>query len=147
MAARLPDRTRNHARTPAHARVLDDIAPTLLAVAVADDADAAHLNERCELLRIPRARHGLDLAALLAGLLARDVRGLLLEGGPTLAGSFVAAGLIDRVIAYIAPALLGAGKARAGRRRHHHDGRHPALETLDIAPSGPDVRIIARPRR
>lgn len=145
MAARLPDRTRNHARTPAHARVLDDIAPTLLAVA--DDADAAHLNERCELLRIPRARHGLDLAALLAGLLARDVRGLLLEGGPTLAGSFVAAGLIDRVIAYIAPALLGAGRpglVDAGITTMDDIQR---LETLDIAPSGPDVRIIARPRR
>jgi len=141
----LPDRTRNHARTPAHARVLDDIAPTLLAVA--DDADAAHLNERCELLRIPRARHGLDLAALLAGLLARDVRGLLLEGGPTLAGSFVAAGLIDRVIAYIAPALLGAGRpglVDAGITTMDDIQR---LETLDIAPSGPDVRIIARPRR
>jgi diaminohydroxyphosphoribosylaminopyrimidine deaminase/5-amino-6-(5-phosphoribosylamino)uracil reductase len=48
--------------------------------------------------------------ALLAGPLARDVRGVFLEGGPTLAGSFVAAGLIDRVIAYIAPALLGAGR-------------------------------------
>ena len=145
MAARLPDRIRNHARTPAHARVLDDIAPTLLAVA--DDADAAHLNERCELLRIPRARHGLDLAALLAGLLARDVRGLLLEGGPTLAGSFVAAGLIDRVIAYIAPALLGAGRpglVDAGITTMDDIQR---LETLDIAPSGPDVRIIARPRR
>jgi len=145
VAARLPDRIRNHARTPAHARVLDDIAPTLLAVA--DDADAAHLNERCELLRIPRARHGLDLAALLAGLLARDVRGLLLEGGPTLAGSFVAAGLIDRVIAYIAPALLGAGRpglVDAGITTMDDIQR---LETLDIAPSGPDVRIIARPRR
>ncbi len=145
MAARLPDRTRNHARTPAHARVLDDIAPTLLAVA--DDADAAHLNERCELLRIPRARHGLDLAALLAGLLARDVRGLLLEGGPTLAGSFVAAGLIDHVIAYIAPALLGAGRpglVDAGITTMDDIQR---LETLDIGPSGPDVRIIARPRR
>ena len=89
----------------------------------------------------------LDLRALLAGLLARDVRGMFLEGGPTLAGSFVAAGLIDRVISYIAPALLGAGRPGlidAGITTMDDILR---LETLDVDRSGPDIRIIARPRR
>ena len=135
----------SNARTPADARVLDAAAPTLLAIA--DDADAAHLDGHCELLRIPRAQRGLDLPALLAGLLARDVRGVFLEGGPTLAGSFVAAGLIDRVIAYIAPALLGAGRpglVDAGITTMDDILR---LETLNVERSGPDIRIIARPRR
>jgi diaminohydroxyphosphoribosylaminopyrimidine deaminase / 5-amino-6-(5-phosphoribosylamino)uracil reductase len=135
----------SNARTPADARVLDDVAPTL--VAVADDADAGHLDGRCELLRVPRVQRGLDLRALLAGLLARDVRGVFLEGGPTLAGSFVAAGLVDRVVAYIAPALLGAGRpglVDAGITTLDDILR---LETLDVERSGPDVRIIARPRR
>jgi diaminohydroxyphosphoribosylaminopyrimidine deaminase/5-amino-6-(5-phosphoribosylamino)uracil reductase len=133
------------ARTPADARVLDDVAPTLLAVA--DDAETAHLDGRCELLRIPRAQRGLDLPALLAGLMAREVRGVFLEGGPTLAGSFVAAGLIDRVISYIAPALLGAGRpglVDAGITTMDDILR---LEMLDVDRSGPDIRIIARPRR
>jgi diaminohydroxyphosphoribosylaminopyrimidine deaminase / 5-amino-6-(5-phosphoribosylamino)uracil reductase len=135
----------SNARTPADARVLDDAAPTLLAIA--DDADAAHLDGHCELLRIPRAQRGLSLPALLAGLMARDVRGVFLEGGPTLAGSFVAAGLIDRVIAYIAPALLGAGRpglVDAGITTIDDILR---LETLDVQRSGPDIRIIVRPRR
>ncbi|WP_032377817.1 bifunctional diaminohydroxyphosphoribosylaminopyrimidine deaminase/5-amino-6-(5-phosphoribosylamino)uracil reductase RibD [Rhodococcoides fascians] len=34
-----------------------------------------------------------------------------IEGGPTLAGAFLAAGLIDRVVAYVAPAVLGSGPA------------------------------------
>jgi diaminohydroxyphosphoribosylaminopyrimidine deaminase/5-amino-6-(5-phosphoribosylamino)uracil reductase len=84
---------------------------------------------------------------LLAGLLSRDVRGVFLDGGPTLAGSFVAAGLVDRVISYIAPALLGAGRPGlidAGIITMDDILR---LETLAVDRSGPDVRIIARPRR
>lgn len=34
-----------------------------------------------------------------------------IEGGPTLAGAFLAAGLVDRVVAYLAPAVLGSGPA------------------------------------
>jgi riboflavin biosynthesis pyrimidine reductase len=56
---------------------------------------------------LPRAKEGLDFDALLRELSSRGVRGMFREGGPTLAASFVSAGLVDRVIAYIAPALLG----------------------------------------
>ena len=41
----------------------------------------------------------------------RGVRSVLLEGGPVLAGSFVAAGAVDKVVGYLAPVLLGAGPA------------------------------------
>src|ERR671913_2165288 len=54
------------ARTPASARVLDDAAPTL--VAVADDADASHLEGRAEIVRLPRLDAGLDLDLLLKAL-------------------------------------------------------------------------------
>lgn len=65
------------------ARVLDDTAPTL--VAVADDARAGHLPEAA-VLRLPRAGAGpgLDITALLGALHTRGVRSVLLEGGPTL---------------------------------------------------------------
>ncbi|NDR52528.1 bifunctional diaminohydroxyphosphoribosylaminopyrimidine deaminase/5-amino-6-(5-phosphoribosylamino)uracil reductase RibD [Actinomyces sp. 565] len=52
-----------------------------------------------------------DPHAVLATLASRQVRHVLLEGGPTLAAAFLRAGLIDEVVAYIAPALLGAGPA------------------------------------
>ena len=53
----------SNARTPASARVLDDAAPTL--IAVADDADASHLEGRADILRLPRVAAGLDLELLL----------------------------------------------------------------------------------
>ena len=50
---------------------------------------------------------GDDLVAHLADLHARGVRLLFVEGGPTIASAFLAAGLADEVLVYIAPALLG----------------------------------------
>ncbi|MFC7789848.1 bifunctional diaminohydroxyphosphoribosylaminopyrimidine deaminase/5-amino-6-(5-phosphoribosylamino)uracil reductase RibD [Microbacterium sp. MAHUQ-60] len=51
-----------------------------------------------------------DLAAVLADLGERGVQRVFVEGGPTLASAFLAAGLGDAVLAYIAPVLLGGGR-------------------------------------
>src|SRR3954467_6237358 len=73
-------------RVPPDARVFDDAAETV----VLDTA-------------VPRFA--------LKALFDRGVRHVLLEGGPTLAGAFLEARLVDQVVAYIAPKLLGAGPA------------------------------------
>jgi len=135
------------ARTPSTARVLDDAGPTV--VAAAEDADAAHLEKAgVQVLRVSRALagHGLDLPALLAALRARDVVSVLLEGGPTLAGSFLAECLIDRVVAYVAPVLIGGGglPALAGTGAPSIDAA-VRLRIDDVTLLAPDVRITARP--
>ncbi|WP_349636801.1 dihydrofolate reductase family protein [Streptomyces sp. 549] len=138
----------SRARTPADARVLDDAAPTL--IAVAEDADTSHLEGTAAVLvRLPRSAqgHGLDLGALLGELRHRGVRAMFLEGGPTLAASFVSAGLVDRIIAYIAPALLGRGKSALQGGSIGTIDDILRCELLDVARSGPDVRLIARPQR
>ena len=132
----------SNARTPAGARVLDAGAPTLIAVAV--DAHAAHLEGRAEVVRLPRNAAGLDLHALLDALAARQVRRILLEGGPTLAGSFLAEGLVDRVIAYLAPVLIGGG----GRSAIEGAGAGSIEEALrlsleEVVRIGPDFRLTA----
>jgi diaminohydroxyphosphoribosylaminopyrimidine deaminase/5-amino-6-(5-phosphoribosylamino)uracil reductase len=50
-----------------------------------------------------------DLQALMRELSARDVEHLLVEGGPTLAAAFLDAGLVDEVLWFVAPVVLGAG--------------------------------------
>jgi diaminohydroxyphosphoribosylaminopyrimidine deaminase/5-amino-6-(5-phosphoribosylamino)uracil reductase len=132
------------ARIAPTAPVLDDTAPTL--VAVGEDADTAHL-PGVDTVRLPRARGGagLDIPALLAELHARGVRSVLLEGGPRLAGAFVAAGAVDCVVAYLAPALLGAGPAvlaDAGISTIAHALR---LDVTDVTRVGPDLRVTAVP--
>ncbi|QEU95757.1 bifunctional diaminohydroxyphosphoribosylaminopyrimidine deaminase/5-amino-6-(5-phosphoribosylamino)uracil reductase RibD [Streptomyces kanamyceticus] len=130
--------TNGTAVTPG-ARVLDGAAPTL--IAVAEDATPAY--EAVETVRLPRTEGGLDIPALLDVLHARGVRSVLLEGGPTLAGAFVAAGAVDRVVGYLAPVLLGAGTAvltGGGITTITEALRLDMSETVRI---GPDLRITA----
>lgn len=131
------------AKTPATAKVLNADAPTL--IAVAEDADASHLDGKADVLRLPRAERGLDIAALLTGLFGRRVRAVFLEGGPTLAGSFIGQGMVDRVINYVAPALLGAGKPGLGDAGITTIANIRRLDVLRLSRSGPDIRIVARP--
>ncbi|WP_436994810.1 bifunctional diaminohydroxyphosphoribosylaminopyrimidine deaminase/5-amino-6-(5-phosphoribosylamino)uracil reductase RibD [Streptomyces sp. enrichment culture] len=131
------------------ARVLDGAAPTL--VAVADDlpdAATAHLDGHAEVLRLPRAGghgRGLDVTALLTALHGRGVRSVLLEGGATLAGAFVAARAVDRVTAYLAPALLGAGPAALADAGIATIADALRLTVTAIERTGPDLRIDAVP--
>lgn len=119
-------------RTPHTARVLDDAAPSWVATST-------------ELGAGPDG--GVDLVALTKALWARERTLVLLEGGPTLAGGFLRAGLLDRVVTYLAPTLLGAGvPALAGTGiATLADG--VALDITDVRRVGPDVRVTARPRR
>ncbi len=105
-------------RVPATARVLDGAAPT-------------------EVTDLP-------LAALLQSLYAREVRHVLVEGGPTVAGAFLAAGLVDEVVAYLAPAVLGAGSGVVETGAFPGIGEALRLQTTDVRMLGGDVRITAR---
>ena len=68
-------------------------------------ADRRILNDRAETVHL-RTRDPRDA---LARLFERDRQHVFLEGGPTLARAFLADGLVDEVVAYVAPMLLGAG--------------------------------------
>lgn len=124
------------------ARVLDDAAPTL--IAVADDADP-QLPDAVEVVRLPRAARGLSVPALLEDLYRRGVRSVLLEGGPTLAGSFIAAGAVDKVVGYLAPVLLGAGPAALADAGISTITEALRLELTETVRIGPDLRISAVP--
>lgn len=134
----------SNAITPTDARVLDAVAPTV--IAVAEDALADHLGDHA--LRLPRSDRGLDLHALLKALTDRGVRRVFLEGGPTLAGSFLAEGLIDQLIAYIAPVLIGGGgKAALEGPGAPSIGDATRFRLTEVERVGPDVRMTAEPIR
>ncbi|AYV26670.1 Riboflavin biosynthesis protein RibD [Streptomyces sp. ADI95-16] len=124
------------------ARVLDDAAPTL--IAVAEDADTGHL-PGVDLVRLPADANGISVHALLAELHRRGVRSVLLEGGPTLAGAFVAAGAVDKVVGYLAPVLLGAGRTALGDAGIDTIADALRLRITETVRIGPDLRVTAVP--
>ncbi|WP_369143124.1 bifunctional diaminohydroxyphosphoribosylaminopyrimidine deaminase/5-amino-6-(5-phosphoribosylamino)uracil reductase RibD [Streptomyces sp. R44] len=119
------------------ARVLDEAAPTL--IAVAEDAGTT----LPDVVRLPRAERGLSVPALLDALHARGVRSILLEGGPTLAGAFIAAGAVDQVVGYLAPVLLGAGPAALADAGITTITEALRLDITETARVGTDLRITA----
>lgn len=122
-----------HGRTPASARIRGDEAPTWIATGA-------------ELGTVPAGDRPvtLDLHALLGELFARGRRHVLLEGGPHLAGAMVAAGLVDQVIAYLAPALLGSGPSALAEAGITTIADVRRLDLADVRQVGDDVRVLAR---
>ncbi len=100
-----------------------------------------------EVALLPRGPAGLDLAELLARLAARECNEVLVEAGPTLAGAFLAAGLVDELVCYVAATLLGDG-ARPMLRLpllERLDAR-PRLRIIDTRTVGGDLRLTLRPQ-
>jgi diaminohydroxyphosphoribosylaminopyrimidine deaminase/5-amino-6-(5-phosphoribosylamino)uracil reductase len=88
-----------------------------------------------------------DLGALLAALHKVETRSLLVEGGGETAWTFLAAGLADRVTAYVAPSLIGGRSAPTPLSGEGFPtvSRLPALDRLEVEPVGRDLRITGRP--
>ncbi|HTL14735.1 MAG TPA: bifunctional diaminohydroxyphosphoribosylaminopyrimidine deaminase/5-amino-6-(5-phosphoribosylamino)uracil reductase RibD [Thermomonas sp.] len=129
--------------TVARGRVRDGDAPTLYLHApeakVPRDLALEH--------RAVPARHGmLDLAAVLAELGERGINEVQLEAGATLAGAFLSAGLVDELLLYVAPVLLGE-RARPLFHGLQIDAMAERLHLrqVDFRSVGDDLRVLLRP--
>jgi diaminohydroxyphosphoribosylaminopyrimidine deaminase / 5-amino-6-(5-phosphoribosylamino)uracil reductase len=105
------------ARTPVGARLIAAGTPARALIAVGEEAPAARVRALEEagatVLRVGTREGRVDPAAVLAALWAREVRGVLVEGGGAVHGAFLDAGLVDRVALFVAPRLLGGREAPA----------------------------------
>jgi diaminohydroxyphosphoribosylaminopyrimidine deaminase/5-amino-6-(5-phosphoribosylamino)uracil reductase len=118
---------------------------TLIATA-SDDADVAELLRKrgAEVVRLPGGKDTVDLAALLDFLGTREINEVLVESGAILSGALLQAGLIDELVIYMAPLLLGDG-ARGLFRLPGLERLADAyrLEIRDLRAVGRDWRIEA----
>ncbi len=86
-------------------------------------------------------------AEALGALVEEDVQHVLLEGGPTLAAAFLRAGLMDRVVWYLAPKILGSGQSAVGDLGVLGIDSAMLLEITGITRVGQDVRVDGRMAR
>ncbi|MCI5850227.1 MAG: bifunctional diaminohydroxyphosphoribosylaminopyrimidine deaminase/5-amino-6-(5-phosphoribosylamino)uracil reductase RibD [Sutterellaceae bacterium] len=97
-------------RTPPGARVIGEEG-CLIACAKADPARRSELELRgAEVVEFPGTDGRVDLRALVGELGRREVNDLLLEAGSELNGSMLALGLVDEIIVYASPMLIGSGR-------------------------------------
>jgi diaminohydroxyphosphoribosylaminopyrimidine deaminase/5-amino-6-(5-phosphoribosylamino)uracil reductase len=137
-------------RTSPQARILQPPGATLIYTDAEhpDGTAAAALAALPEvtLQQIPCGPDGrLDLAAVLADLGQRGINELHVEAGQRLSGAFIAAGLVDELLLYLAPKLLGPGLDLLQLPVLSRLADAPQLCFTDLARVGPDLRLLARP--
>jgi diaminohydroxyphosphoribosylaminopyrimidine deaminase/5-amino-6-(5-phosphoribosylamino)uracil reductase len=131
-----------NAVTPPAARVLAD-GPVLI---VTNGARNAAWPANVEVLAMPDAEGRVDLPALARALAARELNEVHVEAGTRLNGALLAAGLVDELLLYLAPALIGdpaRGMFQRAAPLASLAGRTElAIDSVERV--GPDVRIVAR---
>ena len=134
-----------HLQTPLDAKVLEG-GNALIVTAGPQDEKAARLTERgITVLHLPDSDGKVDLAALMRELAQREINEVLVESGNRLNGALLRAGVVDELIVYLAPHLLGdtargmfdLGVLTALDQRCE-------LTICDVSRIGPDLRIVAR---
>ena len=100
-----------------------------------------------EMAAAPMKAGRFDLDAVLRMLAERGINEVQLEAGATLAGAFVAEGLVDELLLYVAPLVLGAGARPLFEGVDIVDMAHRhAFEPLETRRIGDDLRLLLRPR-
>ncbi len=134
-------------RLPLHARVTSVRSGAATLVATTTEAPRKKLTQLeargIEVLTFPGRGGRVPLPALLSALAKRRITSLLLEGGSELNASALRAGLVDRVMLYVAPRLLGGRNAIGliGGLSPARLGDAVALERLSIRKIGDDMLI------
>lgn len=130
--------------TVARGRVREGDAPTLYVHAPDTkvprglDAQLAHAPVRAGMV---------DLEAVMRLLAAREVNDVLVETGATLAGAFMSSGLVDELVLYVAPVLLGAqARPLFGGLHIEAMAERYQLDLTDTRRIGDDLRLTLHPR-
>jgi diaminohydroxyphosphoribosylaminopyrimidine deaminase/5-amino-6-(5-phosphoribosylamino)uracil reductase len=130
--------------TVARGRVREGDAPTLYIHA--PDARMPHGLENVDHVHVDVREGRFDLHAVLKILVERRINEVQVEAGATLAGAFLTAGLVDELLLYVAPVLLGE------RARPMFDGLHIdamterfGMKIVETRRLGADVRVLLAP--
>jgi diaminohydroxyphosphoribosylaminopyrimidine deaminase/5-amino-6-(5-phosphoribosylamino)uracil reductase len=127
------------------ARLFEGESPALVACAVDDAARVERLVARgAEVIRLPDERGKVDLHALMKRLAERGINEVHVEAGFKLNGSLVGAGVVDELLVYLAPMLIGEAQGMVHLPALADLAKAQRLAFREVTQVGEDVRILAR---
>jgi diaminohydroxyphosphoribosylaminopyrimidine deaminase/5-amino-6-(5-phosphoribosylamino)uracil reductase len=133
---------------PLHAKILEGEPPIVFTVSQDDAKRKALAGRGVEVIDAPvdPAKPGkTDLAAIARSLGARGFNEVTVETGGKLAGSLIAAGVVDEIVVYLAPMLLGdAAQGLFALPELTRLDQATRLQIIDVRAVGPDWRVTAR---
>ncbi|WP_339846760.1 bifunctional diaminohydroxyphosphoribosylaminopyrimidine deaminase/5-amino-6-(5-phosphoribosylamino)uracil reductase RibD [uncultured Halopseudomonas sp.] len=133
-------------RVPLSSRLFQQAGPVLVACRLGETPVEDYRAAGAELLTLPRGDgQYVDLEALLRLLATRSCNEVLVETGAGLAGAFLQAGLVDELIVYMAPRLLGSLARPLLELPFNSMAEAMQLDVIDMRVVGRDWRITARP--
>ncbi|MFC1930292.1 bifunctional diaminohydroxyphosphoribosylaminopyrimidine deaminase/5-amino-6-(5-phosphoribosylamino)uracil reductase RibD [Chloroflexota bacterium] len=134
-----------HGRTPLSANIFKDPIRTL--IITSHDVETRKvenfLEKGAEVIKVPSSGGFLDLPKVIAELGKREISNLLVEGGETLLGSFFDHELIDKVVVFVGPIIVGGKAARGpvGGVGVEDVGQAKHLKSVKITHFGEDVLV------
>jgi diaminohydroxyphosphoribosylaminopyrimidine deaminase/5-amino-6-(5-phosphoribosylamino)uracil reductase len=132
-------------QTPVDAKIFAAGGPVwIYAATQGSPNEAALIAKGATVTFLPDARGKVDLAAMMKDLACREINELHVEAGSKLNGSLIREGLVDEVLVYLAPKLLGPGQGMAsiGPLQALSDAVPLQFHSADRV--GVDLRIVAR---
>jgi len=131
--------------TPLDARIFIPGRELLLYTAIDDGGRRSALEAQgATIISLPGPGGKVDLAAMLRDLATREVNELHVEAGHKLNGSLVRESLVDELLVYLAPKLVGEGRPMAQFGPLSGLDEAVQFEFLSVDRFGPDLRLIAR---
>ena len=131
--------------TPLNAHLFIPGRSIFIYAAEINDAKKAALEARgATVIYLPDGQQKVDLSAMLRDLAQREVNEVHVEAGHKLNGSFIRAGLVDELLVYMAPKLLGQAQAMASFGPLQSLDEAVDLQFLSVDMIGLDLRVRAR---
>lgn len=132
-------------QTPVDARIFQAGGPVWIYTATqGSPKEAALIAKGATITSLPDARGKVDLAAMMKDLARREINELHVEAGSKLNGSLIREGLVDELLVYLAPKLLGPGHGMASIGPLQALSEAVPLEFHSADRVGTDLRVIAR---
>jgi diaminohydroxyphosphoribosylaminopyrimidine deaminase/5-amino-6-(5-phosphoribosylamino)uracil reductase len=131
-------------RTPLRSKIVKSAKNDAIVFTIqSTDSPKARALQRAgvEVFRVPARRSRVDLRAVIRELGKREILNVLLEAGADLNGAALQAGIVDKMILFYAPKIMGTGGVPMASIPSTWYAKSPALQNLQYAKSGPDFVV------